>query len=363
MSQDRFRKGFLLLLVVAISAGFLWLVRGFVLTILLAAIFAGLGHPIYRRLLGLVRGRAPLASSLTVLLGLVLVVGPLLTVAGVVVAEAVRVSENVRPRIEELLKQPVVLGEYFERLPGYSHVAPYREEILVKAGEVVGGLGGFLVQSLSDTTRGTVTFFFHFFLLLYTMFFLLMDGKAMLSRTLTYLPLREAEKELMLGKFVSVTRATVKGTLLIGLAQGVLAGLAFWVVGIDGAVFWGTVMVVLSVIPAVGAALVWVPAAIILAVTGSFGKAVGLALFCGLVVGSVDNVLRPKLVGRDTQMHDLMILFSTLGGLIALGPIGFIVGPILAALFVTIWEIFGIAYRDQLASPEPTIADTDSSAE
>ena len=363
MSQDRFRKGFLLLLVVAISAGFLWLVHGFVLTILLAAIFAGLGHPVYRRLLGLVRGRAPLASALTVLLGLVLVVGPLLTVAGVVVAEAVRVSEGVRPRVQELLAQPVVIDQYLERVPGYARIAPYREQILVKAGELVGGLGGFLVQSLSNTTRGTVTFFFHFFLLLYAMFFLLMDGRAMLARALTYLPLREAEKDLMLGKFVSVTRATVKGTLLIGLAQGVLAGLAFWVVGIDGAVFWGTVMVVLSVIPAVGAALVWVPAAIILAVMGSVGKAIGLALFCGIVVGSVDNVLRPKLVGRDTQMHDLMILFSTLGGIIALGPVGFIVGPIVAALFVTTWELFGVAYRDLLDSPEPPGVDTDSPAE
>lgn len=202
-----------------------------------------------------------------------------------------------------------------------------------------------------------MAFFFQFFLLLYTLFFFLMDGNVMLSRALTFLPLREAEKSLMLDKFVSVTRATVKGTLLIGVAQGVLAGLAFWVVGIDGAVFWGTVMVVLSVIPAVGAALVWVPAAIILAVTGAVGKAVGLALFCGLVVGSIDNVLRPKLVGRDTQMHDLMILFSTLGGIIALGPIGFIVGPILAALFVTIWEIFGLTYRDLLSGAAPAEGD------
>lgn len=348
MSHDRFRKGFLLLLVVAISAGFLLLIRDFLLTILLAAIFAGLGYPLYRRLVVVLRGRRPLAAGLTLLVGLVLVVGPLLTVAGVVVAEAIRVSENVRPRIEELLSQPVVLDQYLEGLPGYDRIAPYREQILVKAGELVGGLGGFLVQSLSDTTRGTVAFFFQFFLLLYTLFFFLMDGNVMLSRALTFLPLREAEKSLMLDKFVSVTRATVKGTLLIGVAQGVLAGLAFWVVGIDGAVFWGTVMVVLSVIPAVGAALVWVPAAIILAVTGAVGKAVGLALFCGLVVGSIDNVLRPRLVGQDTKLPDLLVLLSTLGGVAMFGMLGLIIGPVLAALFVTVWEIYGRMFASVL---------------
>jgi predicted PurR-regulated permease PerM len=152
----------------------------------------------------------------------------------------------------------------------------------------------------------------------------------------------------MLDKFTSVTRATLKGTMLIGVIQGTLAGVAFWVVGIEGAIFWTTVMIVLSIIPAVGAALVWVPAAILLLAQGAVWRAVGLALFCGLVVGSVDNVLRPRLVGRDTKMHDLLILFSTLGGLVLFGVSGFIVGPILAALFVTVWEMFGAAFRDVL---------------
>jgi predicted PurR-regulated permease PerM len=127
-----------------------------------------------------------------------------------------------------------------------------------------------------------------------------------------------------------------------------LAGLAFWALGISHAMFWGAIMVVLSVIPLLGGALIWVPAAIVLALTGHWVKAVILAGFCGLVVGSVDNVLRPRLVGRDTQMHDLMILFSTLGGIIVFGALGFIIGPIIAALFQTAWELFGIAYQDLL---------------
>ncbi len=153
----------------------------------------------------------------------------------------------------------------------------------------------------------------------------------------------------MLDQFVSVTRATLKGTILTGIAQGVMGGLAFWVVGIDGAIFWGTVMTALSIIPGIGSALVWAPAAIILMVTGEVWRGIGLAAFGGIVIGSIDNLLRPLLVGHDTQMHELMIFFSTLGGLLMFGVMGFIVGPILAALFVTVWEMFAAAFRSSIA--------------
>jgi predicted PurR-regulated permease PerM len=127
-----------------------------------------------------------------------------------------------------------------------------------------------------------------------------------------------------------------------------LAGLAFWVVGIEGTIFWTTLMIVLSIIPVLGAVLVWVPAAVLLIAQGAIWQGVGLALFCALVVSSVDNVMRPWLVGRDTKMHDLLILVSTLGGIALFGVSGFIVGPILAALFITVWEMFGVAFRDVL---------------
>jgi predicted PurR-regulated permease PerM len=161
----------------------------------------------------------------------------------------------------------------------------------------------------------------------------------------------------MLGKFVSVARATLKGTILIGVAQGLLGGLAFWAAGIDGAIFWGTVMTVMSIIPGIGSALIWGPAAVILMTTGEVWRGIVLAGFGGLVIGSVDNLLRPLLVGRDTQMHELLIFFSTLGGLLLFGVMGFIIGPILAALFVTVWEMFGTAFRSSLAEPESPAPD------
>ena len=167
-------------------------------------------------------------------------------------------------------------------------------------------------------------------------------------------PLEDADERRLLETFGSVTRATLKGTAVIGLLQGGLAGLAFAVVGIPSAVFWGTIMVVLSIIPGIGTGLIWVPAVVILVAGGSLVKGIVLALFCGLIVGSIDNVLRPRLVGKDTQMPDLLIFVGTLGGIVMFGILGFIIGPIVAALFITVWDIYGIAFKDVLPAAGPS---------
>ena len=353
--ENRFRRIFLLLFVLGITAVFLWVIRSFLMTILVAAIFAGLGHPLYRRLLGWCRGRQPAAALLTLLVGAVAVAGPLGAVAYMVTTEAIRLSTNVRPWIQRFAAQPTSLGPYIDRLPYAHYLEPYRDQLLEKAGEFAAGLGGFMVASLSSTTIGTAQAVFNLFIFAYTVFFLLIDGPKLLANMRRFLPLREGERDLLLDKFVSVARATIKGTLVIGAIQGTLAGVAFWALGIEHAVFWGAIMVVLSVIPLLGGALVWVPTVIVLALTGHWVKAVILSAFCGLIVGSIDNVLRPRLVGRDTQMHDLTILFSTLGGILAFGAIGFIIGPIIAALFQAAWELFGLAYQDLLPAQERSI--------
>jgi predicted PurR-regulated permease PerM len=140
----------------------------------------------------------------------------------------------------------------------------------------------------------------------------------------------------------------VKGTLVIGIIQGALAGFAFWVAGIDGSAFWGTIMAILSIVPGIGAALIWVPAVIYLMVTGQLLAGMLLFAWCAAVVGTIDNILRPILVGKDAKMPDLLILVGTLGGLFLFGPIGFIVGPIVCGLFLTVWDIYGATFKDVL---------------
>jgi predicted PurR-regulated permease PerM len=267
---------------------------------------------------------------------------------GIVAAQAIKVGEAVMPWVEQQLSQPDAISSALKSIPFFDKIEPYRNLILKKAGEMVGGVSGFLIHRLSSVTVGTVNFLFMLFIMLYTMFFFLMDGNKLIEKILFYLPLEDHDERRMLNKFTSVTRATLKGTAVIGLLQGVLAGSAFAVVGIDSAVFWGAIMAVLSFIPGIGSALVWAPAVIILAATGHAAKAIGLGVFCAAVVGSIDNLLRPILVGKDTQMHALMILFGTLGGIIMFGVVGVIIGPIIAALFVTVWDIYGLAFKDVL---------------
>ena len=348
MTGPTFRKAFLILVVVAISATFVAMIRQFLMTILLAGILSGLTYPAYAWLVRLFRGRRALASAVTLALAVIVVIGPLATVLGIVATQAFRISETVTPWVRDHLSEATALEGYLDRIPGIEYVEPYREQILTKAGELVGSTGSFLFRSISATTRGTVTFLFHFGLLLYTMFFFLTDGDKLLRKIMFYLPLPEEDERRMADKFVSVTRATLKGTLLIGLLQGTLAGAGFAAAGIQGALFWGTVMTLLSVVPGIGTALVWVPAVIVLIVTGKLGWGIALGVWCALVVGSVDNLLRPRLVGRDTEMHELLILFGTLGGILLFGVLGFIVGPIVAALFVTVWEMYGTAFREEL---------------
>ena len=360
MTTTRFRRNFLLLLVLVVSFAFFAMIQVFLMTILLAALFSGVAYPAYRWILRKVGGYQTPAALITLLLLLALVIAPLLAVGSAVAQEASRVNTDLLPRLQQMVNEPGEMDRRLQGLPGYDRIEPYREQILTKTGELIGATGAMMLTVLSATTRTFVVFLFQFVVMLYTMYFFLTGGPALVKAILAYLPLGDTDKQRMLEQFVSVTRATLKGTVLIGLAQGILGGFAFWLVGIDGAIFWGTVMTVLSIIPGVGGALVWVPAALILLAIGQVWQAVVLAGFSALVVGSVDNLLRPILVGRDTQMHELMIFFSTLGGLLLFGAMGFILGPILAALFITVWDMFRTMFRQELvdaASPVIVVSD------
>jgi predicted PurR-regulated permease PerM len=337
-------------LALAISLAFLFVIRTFIITVLLAAIAAALATPLYewlRASAALRRLRRPqtAGAALTLLIVLVVILAPLIALLGIVADQAISVSQSALPWIQEQARRPDAFDELVERVPLLDAVRPYKARLLEKAGELAGALGGFLARQLANLTRGAVTFVFHLAVMLYAMFFLLRDGHALLARVQAMSPLPAADKRRLLDRFVSVSRATLKGTLVIGLIQGALGGLAIWVAGIQSPVFWGAMIVVLSCIPGLGPALVWVPACVYLVLTGRGAAAVAFALWFLLIVGLIDNFLRPRLVGQDTQLPDLLILLSTLGGLAALGPAGLVIGPIVAALFVTIWDIFDVAFR------------------
>lgn len=348
MDALRFQRAFLLILVVAVSAVFVAMIRGFLMSLLLAAVLAGLCHPFYRRILGRCRGRRAVSSLLTVILLGAVVILPMLALLGVVAAEALKISNAAIPWIEKQLSSAGSLPGLLDRLPFQQEIEPFRDQLMTKAGEIVAGAGTFVFNTATSATKGTVALMMQAFVLVYAMFFFLMDGEFLLKRILFYLPLDEKDERRLLDRFTSVTRATVKGTLLIGIAQGGMAGAAFWAAGVEGAVFWGAIMAVFSIIPGIGTGLVWVPAAVILIISGEVLRGVLLALFCGLIVGSVDNLLRPRLVGRDTKLHDLLIFLGTVGGILFFGVLGFLIGPIVAALLVTVWDLYGASFSEFL---------------
>jgi len=353
VDADKFRKVFLILLAFAISLVFFSMIRGFLGALFLAAIASGMSYGVYRRFLRWFKGREALAAVVTILVVLLVIIVPLLAFLGIVAAEAVQVAQGVTPWVEQQLQQPNELERLLERIPFMDRLAPYQDQVAAKIAEWAGRIGNFLVNSLAATTRGTALFFFNLFIMLYAMFFFLIDGPAILDKILYYMPLAPEDENRMVDRFVSVARATIKGTVVIGIVQGGLAGLALAVVGIKGAAFWGTIMVVLSIIPGIGTALVWVPAVIYLFAVGQTGAAIGLFIWCAAVVGTVDNVMRPWLVGKDTKMPDLLILLGTLGGLVLFGAKGIVIGPIVAALFVTVWDIYGVAFKEYLPEVRP----------
>lgn len=344
MKQETINKIVLALVVVLISALFLVMISDFLMAIFMASLFAALFHPIYLQVRARFGGREALASLATVLLALCFVFAPMLLIGSSAVGQALSLQDSVSALIS-WVAQPGAVSRVLESLPFYETLLPFRDVLVEQITKVLGSASTKAVSLLQSVTIGTVNMVLQLVIAVYAMFFLLIDGDKLLKRILLYLPLDDHDERLLLNRFTSVTRATIKGTVVIGILQGGLAGIAFAIVGLPSALFWSIAMMMLSVVPGIGTALIWVPAVLYLLATGDVLAGIGLGLFCAVVVGSLDNVLRPKLVGNDTELHELMIFFSTMGGLVMFGFLGFIVGPIVGALFVTVWHIYGVEFK------------------
>lgn len=348
MQQSLVNRAVIILVLAVISVLFYQVIKPFLLSIFLAAIFAALFTPLYRWFLARVGNRPWLASLLTLLLVLFFVFVPLFMVFGTVLTQALDIAQSAKPWVQQQLAEPGLITAKLEALPFYEAVLPYKEMGLDWLGKVTGAVSKWAVDTIQALTLGTFSALLSIVIILYTMFFFLIDGDRLLYYLLYYLPLNDDDEKRLLRRFTSVTRATLKGTAVIGILQGILAGVALHVAGIPSALFWAVAMMFLSVVPGIGTALVWGPAVIFLIANGEYVTATLLAAYCVVVVGSIDNVLRPKLVGNDTRLHELMIFFSTLGGLAMFGFMGFVIGPIIAALFVTMWELYGAEFSEWL---------------
>ena len=241
-NRDRVNKLVLLLLVLSVSLLFLYMIRQYLMALFMAGLFSALLTPAYRKLCLRIGGREVTASIIMIVAVFVLILVPLSILVGIVVGQAMSVSQSVTPWIQEFANQPSELNRYLEKIPFYENLLPYRAMIVEKLGQAVGNISTFLINSLSSVTKMTLNALVGIVIMFYSMFFLLISGEVLLRKILYFLPLHDRDERRLLRRFTSVTKATLKGTLIIGALQGGLCGLAFALAGIQGPVFWGTVM-------------------------------------------------------------------------------------------------------------------------
>ena len=338
-----------LLLLAIVSLAFAWILWPLFGAVLWGIVLAILFRPAYRRLLASLRQRRSLAALATVTIIVVMLILPLTLVAVSLVQEASGVLAKVQSGelsparyFQQIYRAlPAWAASLLDRF-GVSNLGAVQEKLFARLAEGSQALAGhaFLVGQITFNFAVSVC------VMLYLLFFLLRDGDELSRQVRAAIPLRPAQQRSLFETFSIVIRATVKGTLVVAVIQGALGGLAFWLLGIHAPLLWAVVMAVVSLLPAIGAALIWLPVAAYLLLTGAIWQGIVLIAFGVLVIGLVDNVLRPFLVGQDTRMPDYLVLISTLGGIAIFGGNGFVIGPVIAALFIAAWSIFSAELRN-----------------
>ena len=341
-----FQKSAFLGYLLIVTVIFLYMLRNFLMPIFLAAIFSGLSYPYYQWLLKKTGKRTP-AALLTILSLVMVLVLPIIGVGAAAYREAVAFYSAVdvnlwRTRMEGLIHT------LQDRFPGLLHQFNAQNLTNLAFGSVQTTIK-FVIQHSADISLSFADNLLSFFLMLFIMFYFYIDGPKFLQRLTRWSPLKDEYERILIEKFVSVSKGTLKGFLVIGIIQGFIGALLFWAVGMRSPVFLGVLMVFGSLIPAVGTAIIWAPVALTLLLQGHWISALVVVGVGGLIISSVDNLVRPMVVGKDIKMHDLMVLLSTLGGLGMFGLSGFIIGPIIAALFLAIWHIFEDIFAEDLA--------------
>ena len=346
----------LLVLVAVATALFALILWPFFGAVCWAVFIALVFWPLHQRFLHGSHGRPNMAAAASLTVILIIVILPLALVAGSITQEA-------SIFVQKLRSGEVQLGGYFERmlvaLPewaravlnrfGLADLALLQQKILA----TLGNSGQVVTSRVLGIGQVTLDFVVAFFVMLYLLYFLFRDGEQLSRAIARSIPLDPQHTRRLLQQFATVVRATVKGNIAVALVQGTLGAAAFWVLGLPGAALWGAVMALLSLLPAVGAAMVWGPVALWFFFTGDVVRGAGLVVWGAVVIGLVDNILRPVLVGKDTRMPDYLVLITTLGGIVVFGLNGFVIGPVIAAVFLVSWEMLASARQQPTVPPPP----------
>ncbi|MDP3970474.1 MAG: AI-2E family transporter [bacterium] len=328
---------------IGITIIFAWMLRPYLYPVFWAAVIAALFRPVYIKILVKIK-KPDLATSITLALILLIFIVPLAGLISLIIQQAISVYkdfgtpeafQNISTTIEGYLDWP-----FLQRFIGDV-------DILERLTTWSSSISKAVYQFVAASGQNTVRLLIQFFIMLYTLYYFIRDGKKILINLMHLVPLGDKKEKELYDRFVSTAKATLKGTLLIGVIQGIIGSIAFFIVGVPAAVFWGVIMIVLSIIPGLGAAIILLPGTIILLMLGNFWQA-AVVIVAMVIAGFIDNVLRGPLVGKDTQMHPLLIFFATLGGLLSFGISGVVIGPVITAFFLSMWKMYEQKYKVQL---------------
>lgn len=359
MDYPKLRQKTFLILLVAFTIAFIVIMLPFYGAVFWAIVLAILFAPFHRRLLAKMHKRPNLAATTTLVICLVVVILPLVLISISLVREASVAYNDIRAgQIDfagfiqkAFAAMPAWLVNILDRF-GIGNLTALQAKL---ASTAIQGSEFFTRQAI-NIGQNTFNFLVSFTIMLYILFFLLRDGDKLAMQIKQATPLDHEHKRALFNNLTAAIRATVKGNVIVAAVQGALGGIAFWFLGVQGALLWAVIMAFLSLLPAVGAAMIWAPVAIYFLLTGAIWQGVTLIAFGVLVIGLVDNILRPILVGKDTQMPDFIVLISTVGGMALLGLNGFVIGPVIAAMFITLWQMFSTGNQkhetDKLRRPD-----------
>jgi len=335
---------FIFLLVVA-TALFGWLISGYILPVFWAVVLAILFHPVHMRIYAYTKERAATSALLTMLFILVVVLVPIYILGALVASEAISLyvglsqgdveSFNIFAQTQTLLAPLQQFGINVDNL---------QAEIVSFAQSFSAQIGSYALD-IGRATAGTLV---ATLLTLYILFFTLRDGKEIGTRVMKALPLGDAKEQMLFERFVAIVHAMFKGTFIIAIVQGAIGGALFMLVGIKSAALWAFVMGLFALIPAVGPAIVWLPAGLFLLATGAVWQGITVLAVGAVVISLIDNLLRPVLVAKGAAMSDVLVLLSVLGGLTLFGIAGIIIGPVITAFFLSMWQLFEHDYAKEL---------------
>ena len=328
---------------------FFLLLKPFAYPIFWAAVIAALVHPLHKRLQRYVR-HLNLSTSIMLLFVLLIIILPSILIGSLVLSEAIDLYQKIVSNQNYIADWVRTTLETLNHNNILAKLQIDTNVILKKAVEWSGDLTPYLAGFITNFTQNFIIFIFMFIVMIYTLFFFMRDGERMLRKLMHLSPFGDKFENILYEKFTATASATIKGTVIVGLIQGAIGGIMFWIAGIDGALLWAIVMAFLSIIPGPGAAIAWAPAALIMLAMGNYWQAAMLILVGVFIIGTIDNLLRPILVGKDIEMHELIIFFSTLGGIFVFGFSGFMIGPIIASLLFSFWKIYEQYFTNELTN-------------